>query len=273
MAQIAVRLRDRVRLIERGKRIPAAVLSRGDVGQPDQVRGHTRQGTDLPAQPRRLLQALARLVKSPGPVCRDAEMPQGLRLRLLVADGRREVAGPLQIRNCGGVVAPNDLPNAADPEQRLGLATHIAQRLIQLSRVLEQRQLGWVLDRQGPNAGPLVEEPRMQDPAAGERRIGLHRVQVPFGTRQRSDVAGEHGLLVEHPGPFDPLVAAHLITLTAQTITAAQEHGKGPGQRRHRRRARGPNCFVPPAGLPKDGTWFDQRIPSGSLVVEASFKL
>ena len=30
---------------------------------------------------------------------------------------------------------------------------------------------------------------------------------------------------------------------------------------------------VPPAGLPKDGTWCDQRFSMGCLVVEASFGL
>ena len=34
-------------------------------------------------------------------------------------------------------------------------------------------------------------------------------------------------------------------------------------------------CFdlVPPAGLPKDGTWCDQRFSTGTLVIEAGFNL
>jgi hypothetical protein len=32
-------------------------------------------------------------------------------------------------------------------------------------------------------------------------------------------------------------------------------------------------CWVPPAGLPKDGTWCDQRFSTGTLVIEAGFDL
>ena len=33
------------------------------------------------------------------------------------------------------------------------------------------------------------------------------------------------------------------------------------------------SMVVPPAGLPKDGTWCDQRFSTGTLVIEAGFNL
>jgi len=98
-------LRDRVRLVECREGIGAAVLGGGDVSQPHQVGGHAGQGSDLPTPPRRLLQPLARFIQPTGRVCRDAQVPQRFGLCRLVADLRRELAGPLQVRNGGLVVS------------------------------------------------------------------------------------------------------------------------------------------------------------------------
>jgi hypothetical protein len=64
---------DGIRLVEHCERIRAAVLGRGNVGQPDHVKGHIRQGPYLPDQPARLLQPLARLVQPASRVRRDAK--------------------------------------------------------------------------------------------------------------------------------------------------------------------------------------------------------
>jgi hypothetical protein len=42
---------DGVRLVEGCERLRTAVLGGGDIGQPDHVGGHARQGPDLPTQP------------------------------------------------------------------------------------------------------------------------------------------------------------------------------------------------------------------------------
>jgi len=63
----------------------------------------------------------------------------------LVTDLRPQLVRLLENRNRGVVVLPNDLMEAADPEQRLTLAAHIAELAIQLPRPLEQGQFARVL--------------------------------------------------------------------------------------------------------------------------------
>jgi len=77
-------------------------------------------------------------------VRRNAQVPQCLGLGRLVADLGRQPAGLLQERNRGLVVTPDELMETADPEQRLGLAAHIAQRPVKLYRTLEQWQFSGV---------------------------------------------------------------------------------------------------------------------------------
>jgi site-specific DNA recombinase len=83
------------------------------------------------------------------------------------------------------------------------------------------------------------------------------------------------------------------ITLTGQTITTARHatHNATVTPLRHKQDRDehkdqnndqsgvasdghpGPILVVPPAGLPKDGTWCDQRFSTGTLVIEAGFDL
>jgi hypothetical protein len=83
------------------------------------------------------------------------------------------------------------------------------------------------------------------------------------------------------------------ITLTGQTITTARHaahhatvtplrHKQDRDQHKHQNNDQsgiasddhpGPILVVPPAGLPKDGTWCDQRFSTGTLVIEAGLDL
>src|ERR1017187_9155603 len=72
---------------------------------------------------------------------RDAQVAQRAGHGLLVAGLARQLAGPLKDGHRDLVTAPHDLVEAADPEQRLRLASRVAERLIQLERALEQSQL------------------------------------------------------------------------------------------------------------------------------------
>jgi hypothetical protein len=92
----AGRLGDRTRLGEQRTGIVVASVGGGDVGQPDQVRGHAGQEPDLPAQPGRLLQPLTRAVQTPGPVLGDAQVPKRLRHRAHVAGCVCEFARPFK---------------------------------------------------------------------------------------------------------------------------------------------------------------------------------
>src|SRR4051812_37741545 len=127
---------------------------------------------------------------------RDRQVSHCVGHRELVANLRRELAGAFKARN-SGVVAPRYLMEAADPEQRLGLAVRIAELLIELHRALEQRQFRRIL-------GPLVEEAGVQNAAAGQSEVGLDRVQLSLSGCQSSAVATEDGPFVQLPGPLDP---------------------------------------------------------------------
>ena len=59
---------------------------------------------------------------------------------------------------------------AADPEQCLGLAPHVAERLVKPHRVIEQRKLVGVLAGLAGVGVPLAQEPGVQDAAAGQGR-------------------------------------------------------------------------------------------------------
>lgn len=98
---------------------------------------------------------------------------------------------------------------AADPEQRLRLAAQVAQGPVQLERALEQREFGGVLDGRRAGAGALVLEAGVQDPATGQRGIGLDGVQIPLGIGQDAGIAAEDRPLVQRPGPLDPIFGAH----------------------------------------------------------------
>jgi hypothetical protein len=115
----------------------------------------------------------------------------------------------MQDRNCGITVAPHNLVEAADPEQRLALAAHVTELAIQLRRALEERQLARVL------AEPLRVRPslrkvlRMNHAATSQRKIGFHSVQVPLGESQHALVAAEDGAFIAQPGLLDSILGAH----------------------------------------------------------------
>lgn len=182
-------------------RRPAA-LRGGDVGQPDQVRGDARQEPDLPAEPHRFLQAFPRRVQPTGDVLRDAQVPQRVRLRQLVAGPRRQLERAFQGGHRGVVVVSYHLVVRADPEQRLPFAARVAELLVELRRTREQLKLARVLVL-------LRDVPGVHDPAAGQGEIGLDRVQVPFGRRQRAAVATHDGAFIEQSRPLDPIRRIH----------------------------------------------------------------
>jgi hypothetical protein len=87
------------------------------------------------------------------------------------------------------VVPPDDLVEAADPEQRLGFTAHVAEPPGQLRRPLEQRQLARILAGPIRVLVPLLKETRVHDPAAGQGEIGFDRVQRPVSFGQRAGLA------------------------------------------------------------------------------------
>ncbi|GAB3866125.1 hypothetical protein [Dactylosporangium cerinum] len=136
---------------------------------------------------------LAGLVQAAGRERRGAQVPQRLRPgRGVVGPG-----GPFEEGDRSLVVAPDDLVQAADPEQGLGLAAHVACRPEQCQRALEQRQLGRILDRRRVRPGPLVQEPPVQDLPAGQGGGRLQRVEFALGPGQRLGVTGVHRALIE----------------------------------------------------------------------------
>lgn len=90
----------------------------------------------------------------------------------------------------------------ADPEQRLPLAPNVAELPVQPYRTLEEFELPCVLD-------PLLQEPGVDDLAAGQGEIRLDRVESLLGSRQRAAVPSENRTLVEELGLFDSCVPSH----------------------------------------------------------------
>jgi hypothetical protein len=178
-------LGERGRFLDQRQRIVMAALCKGDVDQPDHVRGNAGQQAEFPAQPNRLFQLLARRVQPTGGMLRNAQVPQRFGHCLLVADLCRQLQGPLKNGNRGVVVAPDDLVEAANPEQRLSLTAHVTERLIEVRGALEQLQLMRILGRLLRILGSLLKEPAVNDPAAGQGQIGLDRIQFQIGYRQR----------------------------------------------------------------------------------------
>src|ERR1700730_8308381 len=131
-AMSAAGLRDRARLLEQRQRLVVVAVPGGYVSQPHQVRGYARHEPDIPAQPHRFLQPLACRVQPTCAVLGDAQVPERLGHGPLVTDLRPKLVRLLENGNRGVVVLPNDLMEAADPEQRLTLAAHIAELAIQL---------------------------------------------------------------------------------------------------------------------------------------------
>jgi hypothetical protein len=97
---------------------------------------------------------------------------------------------------------------AADPEQRLGLAAHITELLIELRRSLERRQLVRVLGELLWLRSAVRKESRMQNPAAGQGKIGFYAIQFPLGDRQCAHIATEDGAFIVLPGSVDSIFGA-----------------------------------------------------------------
>jgi predicted dinucleotide-binding enzyme len=114
----------------------------------------------------------------------------------------------LQDGDRDGVVAPDKLVEAADPEQRFALAAGVAECPVQFCRALEERQLRGILAGQLGVFLAKLQEPAMNDPAPGQRQIGLHSVEFPVRRCQRAGIPLEQRTLIEQPGPFDAFVHA-----------------------------------------------------------------
>ena len=141
----AARLGDRAGLLDQLERVVAAVLPGRDVGQPDQVRGHTGPRARFPPQPRRLLQMQPRRLEPAGGVLRDTQVPQRLGHGCGVVGLRGQLQRPPEHGDRGLVVAPDHLVAAAHPEQRLGFPADVAARPVQLRGPLEGGQLTRIL--------------------------------------------------------------------------------------------------------------------------------
>ena len=89
-----------------------------------------------------------------------------------------------------------------DPEQSLAFTVHIAKRLVELCRPLEQRQFPRVLL-------VALQEPAMDDAASGQREVGLDAVEFPLGNRESSTLTGKDRPFVEKPSVLDATVGAH----------------------------------------------------------------
>jgi len=208
-AMRAGRLGDRGRLGQQRAGVVGAAVGGGDVRETDQVRGHARQQAELSAQPSGLLQPLAGGRQPAGPVLGDAQVPQRFRYRVLGPGLFRQRQRSLEDRDRGLVVAPDDLVEAADPEQRLGLAAYVGQTSVELGRALEQHELALVLGRLTGIGVELHEEPRVDDPSPGESETCFDPVELAIGGRQRILVAGKDSALVQQPGVLDPVAGAH----------------------------------------------------------------
>lgn len=154
----------------------------------------------------------------------DAQVPERLRLNGLVASLRCQVQRLLQEGDRGGVVVPDDLVQAADPEQRFGLSANVTELLVQPGGTLEQRQFAGVLVGRSRVLVAAQQKPRMHQPAARHGQVGLRRVKLPVSFGQRAGLATEDGSLVELLSPADPLVHAvdclrHPLRATRGTIT------------------------------------------------------
>jgi hypothetical protein len=123
----------------------------------------------------------------------------------------RQVEGPVKRGNRSVVVPPNHLVAAADPEQRFGLTAHVADRLVQMHGLLEQRQLTRIFAGLFRVVVPLLKEAAVNEAAAGQGQgqVGFDRVKFPIGCRQRAAVAVKKGPFVEQPGPFDSFIRIH----------------------------------------------------------------
>ena len=127
----------------------------------------------------------------------------------LVPGPLRELAGSFEGGSCRAVIAPDNLMEAADPEQGPSLAAQVAEHPVELCCALEQRQLLRVLRHLPGICVSLLQEPPVDDPAAGQGQVSFHRVQFPVCCRQRAGVAIEYGTLIEQPGSLDPVFRAH----------------------------------------------------------------
>ena len=97
------------------------------------------------SQPHRFPQPLTCRLQLARTVRGDTQVPEHLGHGPLVTDLCPKLVRPFENGNRGVVVLPNDLMEAADPEQRLSLAAHIAELAIQRRRPLEQSQFARVL--------------------------------------------------------------------------------------------------------------------------------
>ncbi|MGO9503859.1 MAG: hypothetical protein ACLPUO_20335, partial [Streptosporangiaceae bacterium] len=108
---------------------------------------------------------------------RDAQVAQRAGHGLLVAGLARQLAGPLKDGHRDLVTAPHDLVEAADPEQRLRLASRVAERLVRARARTEPAPGGH--RRAAAGFLPLLEESAVHEPAAGHSQVSLDGVQLP----------------------------------------------------------------------------------------------
>jgi predicted dinucleotide-binding enzyme len=114
----------------------------------------------------------------------------------------------LQEGDRDGVVAPDKLVEAADPEQRFALAPLVAECPVQLCRALEERQLRGIFACQAGVLFALLQKTAVNDPAAGQREIGLNGVEFPVRRCQCSGIPLEQRTLIQQTGPFHAFVHA-----------------------------------------------------------------
>jgi hypothetical protein len=105
-----------------------------------------------------------------------------------------QLAGPLENGNRGVVVVPDNLAEAADPEQRLGLTAYVAEGLIELRRPLEQGQLaripGWLprvlvsLRKESPVNDPAAARARSASTASSSRSASASALASPAKTNR-----------------------------------------------------------------------------------------
>jgi predicted dinucleotide-binding enzyme len=114
----------------------------------------------------------------------------------------------LQEGDRDGVVAPDKLVEAADPEQRFALAPLVAERPVQLSRALEERQLREIFACQAGALFALLQKTAVNDPAPGQREIGLNGVEFPVRRCQRSGIPLEQRTLIQQARPCHAFVHA-----------------------------------------------------------------
>ncbi len=200
---------DRSCLRQQGQRVIPAAFRRGDIGQAHEVRGDARHEPEFPAQLHRFLQPRTRGIQPAGPVLGDAQVPQRIGHRPLVA-GRPASSQDRFSTGTAVSLSPRTTwwkqpaQNSASPSPR----SLPSPRYSSVARS-DKHQFARVRGELVRGLVGLREESHVHHLAASNGKIGLNPVQFPVGGRQHAGIAAVDDAVTKQSGLADSIFRAH----------------------------------------------------------------